>query len=91
MAGASSLMAGRRGMRKRRLPGSTRAVLYPPSQGLKVFAAQQGRVRLRGEQYPKMQVLSVQEMLTKHTRPKLPPVDPRYFVGDTQTRLVIGA
>ena len=72
-------------------PMSLMITLYPPSEGLKVFAAQQGRVRLRGEQYPKMQVLSVQEMLTKHTRPKLPPVDPRYFVGDTQTRLVIGA
>ena len=74
---------------KIRAPMSLMVTLYPPSEGLKVFAAQQGRVRLRGEQYPKMQVLSVQEMLTKHTRPKLPPVDPRYFVGDTQTRLAI--
>ena len=36
-----------------------------------------------------MQVLSVQEMLTKQARPKLPPVDPRYFVGDTQTRFAM--
>ena len=33
--------------------------------------------------------MSVQEMLTKAERPKLPPVDPRYFVGDTQTHLAV--
>ena len=70
-------------------PMSVMVTLYPPRDALRVFAAQQGTVKLRGEQYPRMQVLSVQEMLTKHTRPKLPPVDPRYFVGDTQTRLAL--
>ncbi|MCY3692397.1 MAG: hypothetical protein OXH30_10415, partial [Chloroflexi bacterium] len=63
--------------------------LYPPRESLRVYAAQQGRVVLRGDDYPRMQVLSVQEMLTKQERPKLPPVDPRYFVGDTQTRFAI--
>lgn len=63
--------------------------LCPPSEGLRVFAAQQGQVTMRGEIYPRMQVLSVQEMLTKYERPKLPLGDPRYFVGDTQTRLSI--
>ena len=63
--------------------------LYQPSEGLKVFAAKQGHVTLRGERYPRMQVLSVWEMLNKAVRPKLPPVDPRYFVGDTQTRLAL--
>ena len=29
------------------------------------------------------------QRLTKEVRPKLPPVDPRYFVGDTQTRLAM--
>ena len=28
-------------------------------------------------------------MLTMQVRPKLPPVDPRYFVGNTQTRFAI--
>ena len=70
-------------------PMSLMVTLYPPREGLRVFAAQQGSVSLRGEQYPRMQVLSVQEMLTKQARPKLPPVDPRYFVGDTQTRLAL--
>ena len=68
---------------------SLMVTLYPPREALRVFAGQQGRVTLRGQQYPKMQVLSVQEMLAKHTRPKLPPVDPRYFVGDTQIRLAL--
>lgn len=75
--------------KKVKSPMSLMVTLYPPSDGLRVFARQQGSVTLRGERYPKMQVLSVQEMLTKEDRPKLPPVDPRYFVGDTQTRLVI--
>ena len=70
-------------------PMSVLVTLYPPREALRVFAAQQGKVRLRGEEYPRMQVLSVQEMLTKHTRPKLPPVDPRYLDGDTQTRLAL--
>ena len=68
---------------------SLMVTLYPPSDGLKVFASQQGQVTLQGERYPKMQVLSVQEMLTKEERPKLPPVDPRYLVGDTQTRFAM--
>ena len=68
---------------------SLMVTLYPPSDGLRVFATQQGQVTLGGERYPKMQILSVQEMLTKEERPKLPPVDPRYFVGDTQTRFAM--
>ena len=70
-------------------PMSVMVTLYDPSENLKVYAAQQGQVTLRGERYPKMQVLSVWEMLTREVRPKLPPVDPRYFVGDTQTRLTL--
>ncbi len=70
-------------------PMSLMVTLYPPRESLRVYAAQQGRVVLRGDDYPRMQVLSVQEMLTKQERPKLPPVDPRYFVGDTQTRFAI--
>ena len=70
-------------------PMTIMVTLYPPSEPLRVFARQQGDVTLRGERYPKMQVLSVQEMLTKQSRPKLPPVDPRYFVGDTQTRFAM--
>ncbi len=75
--------------KKVKSPMSLMVTLYPPNEPLRLYAAQQGRVTLRGEAYPKMQVLSVQEMLTKQTRPKLPPVDPRYFVGDTQTRLAV--
>ena len=74
---------------KIKAPMSVMVTLYQPSEGLKVFARQQGHVTLRGERYPKMQVLSVWEMLTKDVRPKLPPVDPRYFVGETQTRFAI--
>ena len=70
-------------------PMSLMVTLYPPRENLRLFAAQQGRVTLRGEEYPRLQVLSVQEMLTKQERPKLPPVDPRYFVGDTQTRFAM--
>ncbi|MCY4417926.1 MAG: DNA methyltransferase [Chloroflexi bacterium] len=72
---------------RKKAPMSLMVTLYPPREQLRVFAAQQGHVTLRGERYPKMQILSVQEMLTAGERPKLPPVDPRYFVGDTQTRL----
>ena len=75
--------------RKVKSPMSLMVTLYPPNEPLRLYAAQQGRVTLRGEAYPKMQVLSVQEMLPKQARPKLPPVDPRYFVGDTQTRLAV--
>ena len=72
-----------------RSPMSLMVTLYPPNDTLRLYALQQGQVKLRGDGYPKMQVLSVQEMLTKQVRPKLPPVDPRYFVGDTQTRLAV--
>ena len=72
-----------------RSPMSLMVTLYPPNNALRVYALQQGQVTLRGDGYPKMQVLSVQDMLTKQVRPKLPPVDPRYFVGDTQTRLAV--
>ena len=72
-----------------RSPMSLMVTLYPPNNALRVYALQQGQVKLGGDGYPKMQVLSVQEMLTKQVRPKLPPVDPRYFVGDTQTRLAV--
>ena len=75
--------------RKVKAPMSLMVTLYPPRENLRVFARQQGDVTLRGERYPKMQVLSVQEMLTKQARPKLPPVDPRYLVGDTQTRFAM--
>ena len=70
-------------------PMSVMVTLYPPRDGLRVFAEQQGQIALRGKDYPVMQVLSVQEMLTKEERPKLPPVDPRWLVGNTQTRLAM--
>ncbi len=69
-------------------PMSLLVSLYPP-KNLLAFAARQGRVTLGEDEYPKMQVLSVEEMLTKGERPKLPPVDPRTLVGNTQSRLVI--
>ena len=75
--------------KKVKAPMSLMVTLYPPSDGLRVFATQQGQITIRGQRYPKMQVLSVQEMLTKKEYPKLPPVDPRYFVGDTQTRFAM--
>ena len=37
-----------------------------------------------------MQVLSVGEMLRHGEHPKLPPVDPRSLVGDTQDRMLLG-
>ena len=70
-------------------PMSLMVTLYPPRDTLRTFAVQQGRVELRGEVYPRMQVLSVQEMLTKQERPKLPPADPRSLVGNSQTRFAI--
>ena len=42
-----------------------------------------------GEDYPLMQALSVQEMLTNYERPNLPPVDLRWLVGDTQMRMAV--
>ncbi len=75
-------------------PMSLMVSLYPPPNNLRAFAAQQGQVTLRPgangtPDYPVMQVLSVQEMLTKGERPKLPPVDPRSLVGNSQTRLAV--
>ncbi len=76
-------------------PMSLMISLYPPPRSLQVFAAEQGRVTINtseegGVEYPVMQVLSVQEILQKGERPKLPPVDPRSLVGNTQTRLGAG-
>ena len=76
-------------------PMSIMVSLYPLSEAVRVFAAQQGRVTLHTrdggrQEYPVMQALSVQEMLQRETRPALPPVDPRALVGDTQDRMVLG-
>ncbi len=75
-------------------PMSIMVSLYPPPHNLRTFAAEQGRVILDAgadgvSDYPVMQVLSVQEMLTKGELPKLPPPDPRSLVGNSQTRLAI--
>ena len=75
-------------------PMSLMVSLYPPSDSLRVFAAQQGRVTLHtreaGRQdYPVMQALSVQEMLQHDERPALPPADPRSLVGNTQDKMVL--
>jgi hypothetical protein len=72
-------------------PMSLMVSLYPPGNNLRVFAAQQGHVTIVTTEegpveYPVMQVLSVQEILQKGERPKLPPIDPRSLVGNTQTR-----
>ena len=76
-------------------PMSIMVSLYPPSRALRTFAAQQGRVTLTtldegAMDYPVMQALSVQDMLLRDERPKLPPVDPRSLVGDTQDRMLMG-
>lgn len=73
-------------------PMSVMISLYPPSESLRVFAAEQGRVTITTNEegavdYPVMQVLSVREILEYGELPKLPPVDPRSLVGDTQTRM----
>ena len=75
-------------------PMSIMVSLYPPPESLRVFAAEQGRVTITTveggrTEYPRMQVLSVEEMLLHGERPKLPPVDPRSLVGDTQTRTLL--
>ncbi len=75
-------------------PMSIMVSLYPPPDSLRVFAAEQGRVTLTTHeegtaQYPRMQVLSVEEMLRHGERPKLPPVDPRSLVGDTQDKMLM--
>lgn len=85
LLGTQALLKGQ----KVKSPMSLMVTLYPPRDSLRLFAKQQGRVKLRGKQYPKMQILSVQEMLTKEERPLLPPADPRSLVGDTQTRFSI--
>ena len=72
-------------------PMSLMVSLYPVPRNLRSFAAEQGRVTLADTEYPVMQTMSVQEMLTKGERPTLPPVDPRSIVGSTQTRMVMGA
>ena len=76
-------------------PMSIMVSLYPPPRALRVFAAEQGRVTITTQEegavdYPRMQVLSVEEMLRHGERPKLPPVDPRSLVGDTQDRMLLG-
>ena len=76
-------------------PISIMVSLYPPPRALRVFAAEQGRVTITTQEegavdYPRMQVLSVEEMLRHGERPKLPPVDPRSLVGDTQDRMLLG-
>ena len=83
-------------MQKRGLhaPMSLMVSLYPPTDSLRAFAARQGRVTLTtldggAQEYPVMQALSVQEMLQHDERPKLPPVDPRSLVGDTQDKLLL--
>ena len=75
-------------------PMSIMVSLYPPPESLRVFAAEQGRVTVTTNEegrveYPRMQVLSVEEMLRHGERPKLPPVDPRSLVGDTQDKMLI--
>ncbi len=74
-------------------PMSIMVSLYPPPESLRVFAVEQGRVTLKTNEgtaeYPRMQVLSVEEMLRHGERPKLPPVDPRSLVGDTQDKMLM--
>ena len=92
------LLGTQTAMRNRGLhtPMSIMISLYPPPESVRVFAAQQGRVTLHTREggrreYPVMQALSVQEMLTRDERPTLPPVDPRSLVGDTQDKMVMTA
>ena len=89
------LLGAQTAMRNRGInaPMSVMVTLYQPTERLRVFAYQQGRVSLKDSEgviddYPVMQIVSVEEMLTRGERPKLPPVDPRCLVGDTQTRLI---
>ena len=75
-------------------PMSLMVSLYPPPESLRMFAMRQGRVTLTTNEsgrteYPRMQVLSVEEMLRRGERPKLPLVDPRSLVGNTQTRTLL--
>ena len=89
-----SLLAAQMDMQRegRHAPMSMMVSLYPPAASLRAYAAAQGEVAIRTREeglraYPRMQALSVREMLEKDERPLLPPPDPRYLVGDTQTRL----
>ena len=73
-------------------PMSMLVSAYPPAQSLRTYAASQGEVAIRTREeglraYPAMQAISVQEMLEKDARPLLPPPDPGYLVGDTQTQM----
>ena len=91
-----NLLGAQTAMQNRGLhaPMSIMVTLYDPTDPLRTFAAQQGRVTLNTRdagavEYPAMQALSVQEMLTRGERPKLPPVAPRSLVGDTQDRMLL--
>ena len=75
-------------------PMSVMVGLYAPSESLRTFAAQQGQVSITTAEsgavdYPVMQVLSVEEMLVRDERPKLPPADPLSLVGNTQNKMVM--
>ncbi len=71
-------------------PISLMVSLYPPPPPrLRLYATRQGRVKVGCGDFPVMQVLSVQEMLTKGERPKLPPPNMRWLVGDTNTRMAM--
>ncbi len=75
-------------------PMSIMVSLYSPPESLRTFAAQQGRITLTTRElgavdYPVMQVLSVEDMLLHGERPKLPPVDPRSLVGNTQDKMLL--
>ena len=52
-------------------PMALMVTLYPPREPLKVYAAQQGQVTLQEGEYPRLQVLSVQEMLTQEGAPEV--------------------
>ena len=59
-------------------PMSIMVTLYPPSDGLRRFASSQRQVTLIIEEdskhsYPRMQIISVQEMLEERKLPTLPP------------------
>ena len=85
------LLGAQTAMRNRGInaPMSLMVSLYEPPRHLRVFAAEQGRIELHGDDYPVLQAVSVKEMLVKGDSPKLPPGDPRSLVGDTQTRMVL--
>ena len=89
-----SLLAAQMDMQREgdHAPMSMMVSLYPPASSLRTYAAAQGEVPIRTHEdglraYPRMQALSVKEMLEKDERPLLPPADPRSLVGDTQTQM----